>query len=266
MADCTHNCSTCENKCSTIEYLSLNEYSKINKIVGVVSGKGGVGKSLVTSLLASKMAKEGYKVGILDADITGPSIPKAFGINSFAEGDEKYIYPVETKEGIKVISLNLFLDDPKKPVVYRGPALVSLLSQFYQNVTWGELDYLFIDMPPGTADINLTIFQQIPLSGLIIVSTPQDLVNLIVSKSMAMADLLNVKVYGLVENMSYLNCPDCGKKIYLFGESHIKEVVEDYHVPLLAQIPIDPKLTSLVDNGKIYQYDTDFLDPVVDLL
>lgn len=266
MSDCTHNCSTCDSKCSTIEYLSLHEGSHIKNIIGVVSGKGGVGKSLVTSLLASKMKKEGYRVGILDADITGPSIPKAFGYNERAEGDGDGILPGITKEGIEIISLNMFVDNPKNPVVYRGPALVGVLSQFYKDVKWGDLDYLFIDMPPGTADINLTIFQQIPLSGLIIVTTPQDLVNLIVAKSMKMAEMLNVPVYGLVENMSYLKCPDCGKKIYLFGESHIDEVVADYHVPLLAQIPIDPKLTEMVDNGKVYEYDNNYFDYLFDIL
>jgi len=260
MSECTHNCATCGNKCSEIEFLNLKEGSHIKHIIGVVSGKGGVGKSLVTSLVASKMAQQGFKVGILDADITGPSIPKSFGITGMAEGDETGILPSVALNGIEVMSVNLLVEDPNQPVVFRGPALGSLVSQFYTDVQWGDLDYLFIDMPPGTADVTLTIFQQIPIDGVIMVSTPQDLVKMIVLKSIKMAEMLKVKVLGLVENMSYVVCPDCNSKFELFGHSHASEIAEEYHIPMLAKLPIDPKLQALVDQGKVYQYETDELD------
>ena len=267
MAECTHNCSTCSQKCSTeIEYFSLHELAKVKNVIGIVSGKGGVGKSLVTSLVASKMAKLGYKVGILDADITGPSIPKSFGETELAMGSELGIYPNETKEGIKIMSVNLLVEDPNRPVIFRGPALGSLIQQFYSNVIWGDLDYLFIDMPPGTADVTLTIFQQIPVDGIIVVSTPQDLVKMIVKKSITMADMLNVKVLGLVENMSYVKCPNCNEKFEIFGKSHIYETATEHNLEVLANLPIDPLIREYVDNGRIYDYDCEGLERLVEIL
>ncbi len=266
MAGCTHNCSTCTSKCSEIEYFSLHSEAKIKNIIGIVSGKGGVGKSLVTTLIASKMAKLGYKVGILDADITGPSIPKSFGVTDMAMGTDSGIYPNETKDGIKMMSVNLLVQDPNRPVVFRGPALGSLIQQFYSNVMWGDLDYLFIDMPPGTSDVTLTIFQQIPLNGIVVVSTPQDLVKMIVKKSIYMADMLNVKIYGLVENMSYVKCPHCDEKFEIFGKSHIYETAAEHGLKVLANIPIDPKIREFVDNGNIYDYDCEGLEKLVEAI
>lgn len=263
MAECSHNCATCSSKCSEIEFLSLNKYSSIKHIIGIVSGKGGVGKSLTTSLIASKMAKLGYKVGILDADITGPSIPKSFGVTGMVMGNHEGIDPAITKDGIKIMSVNLLVEDPNRPVIFRGPALGGLVSQFYTDVIWGELDFLFIDMPPGTGDVSLTIFQQIPVDGVIMVSTPQDLVKMIVAKSINMANILKVKVIGLVENMSYVKCPNCDEKIEIFGKSRIHEISKEFNLPVLAQLPIDPKVREHVDNGDIYNYDCQELEEVV---
>ena len=266
MPDCDYKCDGCgvEGCESRIQKAVLNDRSKIKRIIAVLSGKGGVGKSFVASLLASSLAKQGYKVGILDADITGPSIPKAFGLHGMLEGDETGILPAETSQGIKVVSVNLLVEDETKPVVYRGPALSGLITQLYQDVTYGDLDYLLIDMPPGTADINLTIFKQIPLTGLLMVTTPQDLVNLIVSKCVNMAALLNVPILGIVENMSYMVCECCGNKIYPFGKSNVASLVDDFHLPLLASLPIDPKLQELVDKGQIAQYDTNDFDFLIE--
>jgi len=266
MADCTHNCSTCANKCKEIEFFNLHENSKIKNIIGISSGKGGVGKSLVTSLIASKMAKLGYKVGILDADITGPSIPKSFGVTDMAVGNELGIFPNETKDGIKIMSVNLLVEDPNRPVIFRGPALGSLIQQFYSNVMWGDLDYLFIDMPPGTADVTLTVFQQIPIDGIIVVSTPQDLVKMMVKKSITMANMLNVNVIGLVENMSYVKCPKCGEKFELFGKSHIYETAEEHNLEVLASLPIDPMIREYVDEGNVYYYDCEGLEKLVETI
>ena len=263
--NCNHDCSSCQSKCE-IEYFPLKEGSKIKKIIGVVSGKGGVGKSLVTSLLAAKMAKLGYKVGILDGDLTGPSIPKAFGLHGMLEGDGKGIIPAVSKEGIKVVSVNLLVEDETVPIIYRGPALSGLLSQLYKDVYYGELDYLFIDMPPGTADVNLTILKQIPLTGLVIVTTPQDLVRVIVEKSLKMANMLDVPVLGLVENMSYYKCPCCGEKLYPFGKSHTEDIVAEYLLPLLAEIPIDQHITELVDKGDISSYELEEILPLADYI
>ena len=266
MANCSHNCSTCSSKCSEIEYFSLHPKAKIKHIIGIVSGKGGVGKSLVTTLIASKMAKLGYKVGILDADITGPSIPKSFGVTEMAVGNDEGIFPNETKEGIKMMSVNLLVEDPNRPVIFRGPALGSLIQQFYSNVLWGDLDYLFIDMPPGTADVTLTIFQQIPIDGIVVVSTPQDLVKMIVKKSIIMANMLKVNVIGLVENMSYVKCPCCDEKFEIFGKSHIYETAKEHNLEVLANIPIDPKIREFVDNGKIFDYDCEGLEKLVEAI
>lgn len=264
MSECTHNCSTCKEKCShEIEFFDLHEGSKIKNIIGILSGKGGVGKSLVTSLIASKMAKLGYKVGILDADITGPSIPKSFGLNEQVYGDELGIYPAITKEGIKIMSVNLLVDDPNRPVIFRGPALGGLIKQFYSDVMWGELDYLFIDMPPGTSDVTLTVFQQIPIDGVIMVSTPQDLVKMMVKKSLNMANILKVKVLGIVENMSYVKCPTCNERIEIFGPSQVLEVAREFNLKVLATLPIDTKIREHVDKGEIYSFECYELDNLV---
>ena len=225
--------------------------SSVKHAIAVVSGKGGVGKSIVTSMLAVALSKKGYKVGILDADITGPSIPKSFGVTAPVEGDENGLYPPMSAGGIPVMSLNLMLQDETSPVIWRGPVIAGTVKQFYTDVVWGDLDYLLIDCPPGTGDVPLTIFQSIKLDGVVIVSSPQELVSMIVSKAANMADMMKIPVLGLVENMSYVKCPDCGKEIHVFGESHIAEVAERFGYPVLARIPMDPALAALVDAGKI---------------
>ena len=252
MANCSHNCSTCSQKCSSqVEYFSLHQNAKIKNIIGIVSGKGGVGKSLVTSLVASKMAKLGYKVGILDADITGPSIPKAFGVKGPCEGENNLIYPIESRTGIKIMSANLLLEHEDDPIIWRGPMLGNLVKQFYEDTLWEELEYLLIDMPPGTGDVALTIFQMIPVDDLIIITSPQDLVSLIVSKALKMANMMDIHVLGVIENMSYVECPDCGKKINIYGESHIHEFAENMKFEVLGQLPIIPGNASKVDDGKV---------------
>ena len=231
--------------------IDLNEKSSVKKIIGVVSGKGGVGKSFVTSMLACEMARRGYRVGVLDGDITGPSQTKAFGIHDKAMGDGKYIYPYITKNGIQVISTNMTLDSDETPVIWRGPMVANILKQFYTDVVWDNVDYMFVDMPPGTGDVPLTVFQSLPVDGIIIVTSPQELVGMIVAKAVNMAKKMNVPILGIVENMSYLECPDCGKHINVFGESHTEQVAEEYGLKLLAQIPIDPKIAQMVDGGQV---------------
>jgi Mrp family chromosome partitioning ATPase len=238
----------------------MNKYSNIKKVIGVVSGKGGVGKSLVTSLLASKCAKAGLKVGILDADITGPSIPKSFGITTRAMQDEECLLPTVADGGIKIMSINLLLEDVNSPVVWRGPVISGVIEQFWSDVRWGELDYLFVDMPPGTGDVALTVFQSLPIDGIIIVSTPQDLVKMIVNKAYNMAKMMNVPVLGLVENMSYYICEDCGKKINIFGESKIEETADELNLPVIAKLPINPSINRLVDEGRIFDVTCDEFD------
>ncbi|MBE6597779.1 MAG: Mrp/NBP35 family ATP-binding protein, partial [Ruminococcaceae bacterium] len=232
MSECTHNCSTCSSNCSSREKNSLleqpHELSSVKHIIGVVSGKGGVGKSIVTSMLAVTMQRLGYKTAILDADITGPSIPKAFGLKAGVEGDDHGMIPPTTTSGIDIMSVNLLLEDESRPVVWRGPVIAGTVKQFWTDTIWHDIDYMFIDCPPGTGDVPLTVFQSIPLDGIVIVSTPQDLVSMIVSKAANMAQMMNVPVYGLIENMSYVKCPDCGKEIKLFGDSHIDEVAEKF--------------------------------------
>ena len=240
-----------------------NELSNIKKVIAVVSGKGGVGKSLVTSLSTVIMNKKGYKVGILDADITGPSIPKMFGVNQTIETSEEGIYPAKTKNNIKIMSINLLLDKIDEPVIWRGPIIANTVKQFWTDVIWGELDFLFIDMPPGTGDIPLTVFQSIPLDGIIIVTSPQDLVSLIVKKAYNMAKKMDIPILGLVENMSFATCPDCGKKINIFGESKVESVANDMGIKLLAKLPIDPNITKLADDGEIERYDKEYMDSVV---
>ena len=264
MSECTHNCSSCSHACSTKskqDFLEpLNAKSTIKHVIGIVSGKGGVGKSMVTSTLATLMQRAGYRVGILDADITGPSIPKAFGISAGVEGNDDGMFPPETSTGIKIMSVNLLLPDATAPVVWRGPVIAGTVKQFWSGTVWGDLDYLFVDCPPGTGDVPLTVFQSLPLDGIVIVSSPQELVSMIVEKAANMAKMMQVDVVGLVENMSYVKCPDCGKEIKVFGESHIEEVAEKFGYELLARIPMDPKLAALVDRGMIELMENDYLD------
>lgn len=263
--ECTHDCSTCSSNCGSKDPKSLlvapHPNSKIGKVIGVVSGKGGVGKSMVTDLLAVEFARRGYHCGILDADITGPSIPKAFGITEKAQGNETTIFPVKSKKyGVDIMSINVLLENESDPVVWRGPVIGGTVRQFWSDTLWDNVDYLFVDMPPGTGDVALTVFQNIPIDGIVVVISPQDLVSMIVGKAMKMASLMNIPVLGLVENMSYALCPDCGKKIHVFGESHIGEIAEEYHVPVLAQMPINPSLASACDNGTVEDLDCSYLE------
>ena len=264
---CSHNCESCNENCSERTKESLlekpHELSHINKVIGVVSGKGGVGKSLVTSLLAVLAQRNGYQTAILDADITGPSIPKAFGLHGKAEGSELGLYPVKTKTGISVMSLNLLTENETDPVVWRGPLLAGTVKQFWTDVIWGDVDYMFIDMPPGTGDVPLTVFQSIPVDGLIIVASPQELVGMIVEKAVNMAQMMNIPVLALVENMSYITCPDCGKEIRVFGESHIAEIAEKHGVQTVARLPIDPKLAAGCDAGMIELFDGNWLNELI---
>lgn len=272
MSECTHNCSSCKENCSSRkvskeDFLKpMNKYSNIKKVIGIVSGKGGVGKSLVSCMLASECAKAGLKVGILDADITGPSIPKSFGITSRAMQDEECLLPTIADGSIKMMSINLLLEDVNSPVVWRGPVISGVIEQFWSDVRWGELDYLFVDMPPGTGDVALTVFQSLPVDGIVIVSTPQDLVKMIVNKAFNMAKMMNIPVLGLVENMSYYICEDCGKKINIFGESQIDETANELNVPVLAKLPINPDINKLVDKGRIYDASCDELSEFVSVL
>lgn len=241
-----------------------NKLNKIRHVIGVVSGKGGVGKSSVTSLLALAARKQGIKVGILDADITGPSIPKAFGISEQAYGTQEGIIPAKTKTGIEIMSINLLLEDPEQPVLWRGPILGNMVTQFWTDVIWGELDYLFVDMPPGTGDVPLTVFQSLPLTGVVVVTAAQDLVTMIVGKAIQMANQMNIPVIGLIENMSYFICPNCNEKHYIFGESHLSQISEKYNVPVLAQMPINPSIAKLCDDGEIEQLEENPLDSVME--
>ena len=266
MSECTHDCSTCSSNCSSRQepqslLVPANALSDVKHVVGIVSGKGGVGKSLVTSMLAVLLQREGYKVGILDADITGPSIPKAFGMHNVEVfGDQNGMIPPRTKTGIDMISVNLLLgNDETKPVIWRGSMIAGTVQQFWKETIW-DVDVLLVDCPPGTGDVPLTVFQSLPLDGVVIVSSPQDLVSMIVSKAANMAKMMNVPVLGLVENMSYIKCPDCGKEIKVFGESHIEEVAEKFGYDLLARIPMDSKLAALVDRGMIELMENDYMD------
>ena len=267
--NCTHDCSTCGQNCSSRtapnELLAQpHALSNVKKVIGVVSGKGGVGKSLVTSLLSVAMQRKGYRVGILDADITGPSIPKAFGLKERAMGTDTGIFPVTTKTGIEVMSINLLLDNDTDPVVWRGPVIAGAVKQFWTDVIWKDIDYMFIDMPPGTGDVPLTVFQSLPLSGIVIVTSPQELVSMIVEKAVKMAGLMNVPVLGMVENMSFFRCPDCGKEYSIFGESHIEQVAAAHGITRIAKLPINPKVASAVDAGCVELADTDELEPLAE--
>ena len=244
----------------------MNAQSNVKHVIGVVSGKGGVGKSFVTGSLANMMAAQGYKVGILDADITGPSIPKMYGLKGAAMANDEGIYPMITKNGIKVMSINLLLPTEDTPVIWRGPVLANMVKQFWTDVVWDQIDYLFVDMPPGTGDVPLTVFQSLPLDGIIIVTSPQDLVSMIVAKADNMAKKMNVPIIGLVENMSYLLCPDCGRKISVFGESKADEVAKEYGIPMLAKLPIDPKIADSVDQGVVEYVESPWLDEAADII
>lgn len=265
---CSHNCSSCGSDCASRTAPKsmqepCNPQSHVQHVIAVVSGKGGVGKSLVTSALAVQASRSGKRVGILDADVTGPSIPKAFGLHGRAEGDGTALYPARTGSGIDVMSINLLLEDSSDPVVWRGPMIANVVKQFWTDVVWGDVDFLFVDMPPGTGDVPLTVYQSLPLDGIVIVTSPQDLVSMIVGKAVKMAQLMDVPVIGVVENMSYVECPDCGKKIMLYGEGKTAQAVAEQDLSLLAQMPIDPKLAALCDAGKIGEFQGDWLDEAV---
>ncbi|MBQ0126273.1 MAG: Mrp/NBP35 family ATP-binding protein [Clostridiales bacterium] len=265
--ECTHDCSTCSQNCSSKgpQFAKLNQYSRVGKVIGVVSGKGGVGKSMVSALLATELSRRDNKVAIMDADITGPSVPKAFGLSGRCEvAPLGGIMPIETKTGMEVMSLNLLVDDETAPVVWRGPIIAGTVQQFWTDVVWGDIDTMVIDCPPGTGDVPLTVFQSIPLDGIIVVTSPQELVSMIVSKAVNMANLMNVPVLGLVENMSYVKCPDCGKEIKVFGESGVDKVAEKFGLPVLAKIPLDPKLTALCDRGLMELFENDYINAVAD--
>ncbi len=264
MSECSHDCSSCGEKCSERREAQdfsakLNEYSRVGKVIGVVSGKGGVGKSMVTSMLAVMTARQGYRVAILDADVTGPSIPMAFGIHEKARANDLGIYPAVTKEGIQVMSLNLLLENETDPVVWRGPVIAGVVKQFWTDVVWDNVDYMFVDMPPGTGDVPLTVFQSLPVDGVVVVTSPQELVGMIVEKAVNMAGMMNVPVLALVENMSWFECPDCGRKHSIFGESRIDEVASRHGIPLVSRLPIRPELAAAADGGAIESQDSEEL-------
>nr|MBP3598644.1 Mrp/NBP35 family ATP-binding protein [Eubacterium sp.] len=270
MSECNHDCSSCSSNCSDRDPKSFIEKphpdSNIKKVIGVVSGKGGVGKSMVTDLLAVAFSRKGYHCGIMDADITGPSIPKAFGITEKAMGNATTIFPVKSKKNIDIMSINLLLENETDPVIWRGPVIAGTVKQFWTDVLWENVDYLFVDMPPGTGDVPLTVFQSLPLDGIVVVTTPQDLVSMIVGKAVKMAEMMNIPVLGIVENMSYVECPDCGKKISVFGESHVKEIAAQYDLLVLSQLPINPNLTAAVDAGAIEDFEFNYMDDAVKII
>ena len=268
MSSCSGNCSTCgSSDCGDRKKESLlaqpNPKSNVKKVIAVVSGKGGVGKSTVTAMLAAGMSKKGKRVGVLDADITGPSAPTAFGVNECQGASEEGLYPAMSKGGIQVMSINLLLDDASAPVVWRGPVIAGAVKQFWTDVIWEDVDYLLVDMPPGTGDVPLTVFQSLPVDGIVIVTSPQDLVSMIVSKAVKMANMMHIPVLGFVENYAYLECPDCGKKISVFGESKLDAVAAEFGLPVLARLPIDPKVAECFDNGKMESVNTDALADVL---
>ena len=270
MADCNHDCSSCSvGDCAErkIEKLKPNQNTTIKHCFAVISGKGGVGKSLVTSLLASQMNKKGYSVAVLDADVTGPSIPQAFGLKGrMAESDEEALYPVLTKHGIKVMSANLLMPNDEEPIIWRGPMIAGFVGQLYTDVCYGDVDYMFVDMPPGTGDVPLTIFQQYPIDGIIIVTSPQELVSMVVTKSINMAKMMYINTVGIVENMSYIKCPKCSEKVRVFGDNDSKNRIEKSGIKVVAELPIDPEIAKLVDKGEIEEYETHDLDELVSLL
>ena len=267
MSSCNGNCSSCGSDCADRKQESLlaqlNPKASVKKVIAVVSGKGGVGKSTVTSMLAVAMAKQGKRVGVLDADITGPSVPTAFGVTECQGATQDGLYPAITKGGIQIMSINLLLDNNTDPVVWRGPVIAGAVKQFWTDVIWENVDYLFVDMPPGTGDVPLTVFQSLPVDGIVIVTSPQDLVSMIVSKAVKMANMMHIPVLGFVENYSYLQCPDCGKQIQVFGKSKLEEVAKSFDLPILAKLPIDPQVAECFDNGLMEQVNTDAMEQVV---
>ena len=268
MSECTHDCSSCGADCASRKKQeslleAQNAFSNVKKVIAVVSGKGGVGKSLVTSLLAVLTRRNGHNTAVLDADITGPSIPKMFGIHDKAMGTEDGILPVESRTGVKLMSVNLLLENDTDPVIWRGALIAGTVKQFWTDVLWGDVDYMFVDMPPGTGDVPLTVFQSLPVDGIIIVTSPQELVGMIVEKAAKMAKMMNIPVLGLVENMSWIGCPDCGKKIFPFGESQTAKVALEEGIPLLAQLPIDPAVAKECDTGVIELFNEDWMEPVI---
>ena len=267
MSSCNGNCSSCGSDCADRKQESLlaalNPKASVKKVIAVVSGKGGVGKSTVTSMLAVAMSRKGKRVAVLDADITGPSAPTAFGVNECQGATEEGLYPALTSTGIQVMSINLLLDNSTDPVVWRGPVIAGAVKQFWTDVIWEDVDYMFVDMPPGTGDVPLTVFQSLPIDGVVIVTSPQDLVSMIVAKAVKMANMMHVPVLGLVENYSYLECPDCGKRIHVFGESRLSEVADAMQLPILAQLPIDPAIAQNYDSGKMETVDTQKVEGVI---
>ena len=271
MSECTHDCSSCSANCASRQnpqdfHEPPHQLSRIKKVIGVVSGKGGVGKSMTSALLAVEMRRRGYRVGVLDADITGPSIPKLFGIHGRALGDENGIWPIQSRTGIDVMSVNLLLENEEDPVVWRGPVIAGAVKQFWQEVIWKDVDFLFVDMPPGTGDVPLTVFQTLPVDGIVVVTSPQELVSMIVGKAVKMAQMMNIPILGVVENMSYLVCPDCGREIPLFGQGKTQAAAQAHGLKLLARMPIDPRLAELTDAGRIEDFDGGWLDPVAGIL
>ena len=271
MSECTHDCSSCGESCgeSTAPmdfHAPANPLSKIGKVIAVMSGKGGVGKSTVTCSLAAAMAARGKKVAVLDADITGPSVPTAFGIHGHATGSELGIYPAVTQSGVEIMSLNLLTEHETDPVVWRGPVIAGTVKQFWTDVIWGDVDYMFVDMPPGTGDVPLTVFQSLPVDGVIVVTSPQDLVSMIVTKAVKMAEMMNIPILGLVENYSYFKCPDCGKEHAIFGQSHIEEVAKELGTRVLARLPIDAALSAACDSGRIEDFSPNYLLDAAKLL
>ncbi len=269
MANCNHDCGHCASNCGerALEPEKFFMNGNIKNVIGIVSGKGGVGKSLVTGLLASELNKKGFKTAILDADITGPSIPKMFGLHEQVLSDGHFIQPAKSKNGTKIISMNLCLQDEGEPVVWRGPVLAGVVKQFYEEVDWGDVDFMFTDMPPGTGDVPLTIFQSLPLKGIVIVTTPQDLVSMIVSKAISMAELMQIPVLGLVENMSYFECPECKSKHFIFGESHLRELADFYGIESVSQLPVMPELAKFCDAGEIENFAAEkYLEEIIEPL
>ncbi|MBQ9308568.1 MAG: Mrp/NBP35 family ATP-binding protein [Clostridia bacterium] len=267
MSECNRDCSSCGQKCAQADFRApMNASSRVQHVIGVVSGKGGVGKSLVTGLMATEMRRRGRNVAVLDADITGPSVPKMFGVTDKAMGNEEGILPVYSKGGIGMMSINLLLEDDTDPVVWRGSLIAGTVKQFWTDVMWGDVDYMFVDMPPGTGDVPLTVFQSLPVDGILIVTSPQELVDMIVSKAVKMAQMMNIPVLGLVENMSYMLCPDCGRKLYPFGEGKVMATAERFSLPVLAQLPIDPAIASACDAGRIEDFRQNWMDGCADVL
>ena len=271
MSECTHDCSSCGENCPSRNepqsFLKpLNPYSSVKKVVAVVSGKGGVGKSLVTSLLASEMQRRGYRCAVLDADITGPSIPKSFGVTQHATGTDQFLIPVTTPSGLQLMSINLILENETEPVVWRGPVIAGAVTQFWTDVLWQDVDYMFVDMPPGTGDVPLTVFQSLPIDGVVIVTTPQDLVSMIVAKAVNMAGMMNVPVLGIVENMSYFQCPDCGEKHSIFGDSKVEAVAAAFGIEHFSKLPIDPVVAAMVDAGEVESVPGEEIAPMADVI